>query len=689
MPLVKVIRRDGTVVPYDRERIANAIWKAAQAVGGKDRKRAERLAEEVEAYLIEQGFGPENPPHIEQIQDAVEKILIERGHARTAKAFILYRRQREELRRVGVEVQVTKLVDDYLNLRDWRVKENSNMGFSLSGLLFHIGTSVIAKYTLMKVYPPEIAAAHVHGDFHIHDLGFGISGYCAGWSLQQLLLEGFNGVPGKVSSKPPKHLDTALLQMSNFVGSLQNEWAGAQAFNAVDVLLAPFVRTDGLSYREVKQKIQQFVYNLNISSRWGGQTPFTNISLSLTVPDDLAGTPAIVGGRPLDKTYEEFGEEVELIDRAFIEVMTEGDAQGRPFTFPIPTFGLTRDFEWDNGISSLLFEMTAKYGLPYFQNFINSHLSPSDVRSMCCHLSLRLDELRRNVTGGLFGSGDKTGSVGVVTINMPRIGYLSEDESEFFEKLEHLMNLAKVSLEIKRKEVTRKMNSGLLPYTKRYLGTLDFHFSTIGLVGMHEACLNMGIEGGIVGQEGRNFALKVLRFMLRKIREFQQETGHLYNLEATPAEGTSYRLARIDKQKYPSILTSGERAPYYTNSTCLPVNADLDLWDAIRHQEPLQTLYTGGTVFHTYLGERLEDGESCKNLIRKMAERSRLPYFTVTPTFSICPDHGYLPGEYPLCPSCGAETEVYSRVVGYFRPVKNWNEGKQEEFRQRRTFERG
>jgi ribonucleoside-triphosphate reductase len=686
--LTKVVKRDGTVVPYDRERIVNAIWRAAQEVGGKDKKRAERLAIEVENYLIKQGFGPDNPPHVEQIQDAIEKILIERGHARTAKAFIIYRKQREELRKIKAELQVKKLVDDYLNQTDWRVRENSNMGYSLSGLLFHIGTSVIANYTLNKVYPPEVSAAHVSGDFHIHDLGFGISGYCAGWSLEQLLLEGFNGVPGKVSSNPPKHFDTALLQMVNFIGTLQNEWAGAQAFNAVDVLLAPFVRADGLTYREVKQKIQQFVYNLNISSRWGGQTPFTNISLSLTVPDDLAGRPAIVGGQPLDKTYEEFKEEVELIDRAFIEVMMEGDAQGRPFTFPIPTFGLTRDFEWDNGISSLLFEMTARYGLPYFQNFINSDLRPSDVRAMCCHLNLDLRELRRNVTGGLFGAGDKTGSVGVVTINMPRIGYLSESEDEFFERLEHLMNLAKVSLEIKRKEVTRKMNSGLLPYTKRYLGTLDFHFSTIGLVGMNEACLNL-LGCSIVEEEGRSFAIRTLKFMLKKIREFQEETGHLYNLEATPAEGTSYRLARIDKRMYPDIITAGKDVPYYTNSTCLPVDADLDLWEAIKHQEPLQTLYTGGTVFHVYLGESLEDGESCRNLVRKIAECSRLPYYTVTPTYSICPNHGYLPGNYPLCPSCNHETEVYSRVVGYFRPVRNWNEGKQEEFKQRKSFVRG
>ncbi len=677
----KVRKRDGSVVDFDKERITNAIFAAAVEVGGKDRRTAERLSDEVVKILEERYAGA--IPSVEDIQDVVEKILIERGHARTAKAYILYRKQHEELRKVkSTFLEVERLVDDYLGGRDWRVRENSNMGYSLSGLLFHIATSVVANYTLDGIYPMEIADAHVNGDMHIHDLGMGISGYCAGWSLGQLLAEGFNGVPSKVASKAPAHLDTALLQMVNFIGTLQNEWAGAQAFNSVDTLLAPFVRKDGLSYKQVKQAMQTFVFNLNIASRWGGQTPFTNITLDLTVPKDLASQHVTIGGRLGEKTYEEYAEEMEMIDRALMEVMTEGDMNGRPFTFPIPTFNLTKDFEWDNGISSALFEMTAKYGLPYFQNFINSNLNPSDVRSMCCHLRLELAELRRNVTGGLFGSSDSTGSVGVVTINMPRLGYLSRDEDEFFERLGYVMELARVSLESKREMVTKNMENGLLPFTKRYLGTLRNHFSTIGLIGMNEACLNL-LKCSIADEEGKKLAVRTLKFMLDRIQHFQEETGNIYNLEATPAEGVSYRLAKIDKKKYPNMITAGEKAPYYTNSTCLPVNSGLDIISALKHQEELQTLYTGGTVFHMFIGESLEDGESCMNLVRKVAHNTRLPYFTVTPTYTICDDHGFIPGEYPKCPSCGKDTEVYSRVVGYFRPVRNWNVGKQEEFRQR------
>jgi anaerobic ribonucleoside-triphosphate reductase len=677
----KVRKRDGSVVDFDKERITDAIFAAAVEVGGRDRRTAERLSDEV-VKILEERYA-ERIPGVEDIQDIVEKVLIERGHARTAKAYILYRKQHEELRKVkSTFLEVERLVDDYLGGRDWRVRENSNMGYSLSGLLFHIATSVVANYTLDGIYPMEIADAHVNGDMHIHDLGMGISGYCAGWSLGQLLAEGFNGVPSKVASKPPAHLDTALLQMVNFIGTLQNEWAGAQAFNSVDTLLAPFVRKDGLSYKQVKQAMQTFVFNLNIASRWGGQTPFTNITLDLTVPKDLASQHVTIGGRLGEKTYEEYGEEMDMIDRVLMEVMMDGDMNGRPFTFPIPTFNLTKDFEWDNGISSALFEMTAKYGLPYFQNFINSNLNPSDVRSMCCHLRLELAELRRNVTGGLFGSSDSTGSVGVVTINMPRLGYLSRNEDEFFERLGYVMELARISLESKREMVTKNVENGLLPFTKRYLGTLRNHFSTIGLIGMNEACLNL-LNCGIAADEGKKLAVKTLEFMLERIQRFQEETGNIYNLEATPAEGVSYRLAKIDKQKYPDIITAGEKAPYYTNSTCLPVNSGLDLISALKHQEDLQTLYTGGTVFHVFIGESLEDGESCMNLVRKVAHNTRLPYFTVTPTYTICDDHGFIPGEYPKCPSCGKETEVYSRVVGYFRPVRNWNVGKQEEFRQR------
>jgi len=680
----KVQKRDGTIVDFDKDRITNAIFKAALAVGGKDRKTAERLSDEV-VKVLEQKYAGKIPT-VEEIQDVVEKVLIERGHAKTAKAYILYRKQHEAIREAkSTFLEVEKVVDGYLNQSDWRVKENSNSGYSLSGLLLHIGGAVIANYTLNSIYPKEVASAHKEGDLHIHDLGLGITGYCAGWSLPQLLTEGFNGVPGKVASKPPAHLDTALLQMVNFLGTLQNEWAGAQAFNSVDTYLAPFVRKDKLSYKQVKQAIQTFVFNLNIASRWGGQTPFTNITLDWTVPEDLRDKHAIIAGQMQGRTYEEYQDEIDLINRAFLEVMMEGDMNGRPFTFPIPTYSLSRDFDWENGNSEALFEMTAKYGLPYFQNFINSDLKPSDVRSMCCRLRLDLRELRRNVTGGLFGSSDSTGSVGVVTINMPRLGYLSRDEDRFFEMLRYMMELAKISLEVKREVVTKNMENGLLPYSKRYLGTLRNHFSTIGLVGMNEACLNL-LGCSIVEKEGRDFAIKTLKFMRGVIQEFQEETGNLYNLEATPAEGTSYRLAKIDKQKYPDIITAGENAPYYTNSTSLPVNSGLDLIEAVRHQEDLQVLYTGGTVLHVFLGESLEDGGSCRNLLKKLSHNSRLPYFTVTPTYSICPDHGYITGEYPVCPSCGKTTEVYSRVVGYFRPVSNWNIGKKEEFRQRIEF---
>ena len=677
----KVRKRNGTLVNFDRERITNAIFKAALEVGGRDRRIAERLTDEV-VKMLEEKYA-NKIPNVEDIQDIVEKVLIERGHAKTAKAYILYRKQHEEMRKItSTFLEVERLVDDYLGMRDWRVRENSNMGYSLSGLLFHIATSVVANYTLDKIYPLEVADAHVSGDLHVHDLGMGLCGYCAGWNLSQLLAEGFNGVPNKVASRPPAHLDTALLQMANFIGTLQNEWAGAQAFNSIDSLLAPFVRKDSLSYRQVKQAMQTFVFNLNIASRWGGQTPFTNVTLDLMVPEDLAAQHVIIGGGLGEDTYEEYKEEADMINRAFIEVMSRGDMNGRPFTFPIPTYSLARDFDWEEGVSAALFKMTAKYGLPYFQNFINSSLKPSDVRSMCCHLQLNLAELRRNTTAGLFGSGDSTGSMGVVTINMPRLGYLSRDEDEFFEKLEYIMELAKISLEVKREMVTRNMENGLLPFTKRYLGTLRNHFSTIGLVGMNEACLNL-LGCRITDDEGKKLAVKTLKFMLGVIQRFQEETGNLYNLEATPAEGVSYRLAKIDKKKYPDIITAGERAPYYTNSTLLPVNSGLDLISALKHQEELQTLYTGGTVHHIFLGESLEDGESCMNLVRKVSHNTRLPYFTVTPTFSICDDHGFIPGEYPKCPSCGKVTEVYSRVVGYFRPVRNWNVGKQEEFRQR------
>ena len=679
--IAKIRKRDGRIVDFDQNRITEAIWKAAQAVGGKDRKVTERLSNRVVRFL-EEKF-PLEIPGVENIQDIVEKVLIEEGHARTAKAYILYRKQHETLRKIRTTfLEVEKIVSDYLTQVDWRVRENSNIGYSMSGLLMHVAGSVVSDYTLDRVYPMEVADAHRNGDIHLHDLYFGITAYCAGWSLKQLLYEGFNGVPGIVESKPAKHLDTAFLQIANFIGTLQNEWAGAQAFNSIDTYLAPFVRKDNLNYHQIKQAVQKFVFNLNITSRWGGQSPFSNLTFDWTVPEDLKKEPVVFGGKLLDETYADYQKEMDLINRAFIEVLSEGDMSGRPFTFPIPTYNLTRDFDWDSENANLLFEMTAKYGLPYFANFISSDLNPSDVRSMCCRLRLNLRQLDRNITGGLFGSGDSTGSIGVVSINMPRIGYLSENKDEFFERLEYMMTLAKTSLEIKREIVERNMQGGLLPYSKRYLGTLKNHFSTMGPVGMNEACLNL-LGEDIFSKEGRDFALKTLNFMREKLQDFQEETGHIYNLEAVPAEGTSYRLSRIDKRKYPDIITAGKGTPYYTNSTLLPVDKTRDVIEALEHQEALQTLYTGGTVFHIFLGERLSSGDSCKRLLKKVVYNTRIPYFTITPTYSICSDHGYLKGEHSICPICGKEAEVYSRVVGYFRPVKNWNKGKQEEFRQR------
>ena len=685
MKIENIRKRDGRLAAFDKEKIVNAIFKAARAVGGRDRRIAELLADEVVGILKEKYAG--RTPGVEDIQDVVEKVLIERGHAKTAKAYILYRKQREEMRKLSdAELSVVGLVDSYLNGIDWRVRENANVnGQTIPGLIFHTSNTVLANYALVKMYPREVADAHVNGDLHIHDLQMSLVPYCAGWSLEHLLLEGFNA-PGRLHCNPPKHLSTVLMQMVNFLGTEQNEWAGAQAFNATDALLAPFVRADKLSYHEVKQALQMFVFNLNIASRWGGQTPFTNITFALTCPEDLARKPAIVGGRLLDKTYAEYAEEAELINKAFLDVMMKGDPYGRVFTFPIPTYSITKDFQWDSELTDQLFALTAKYGLPYFQNFVNSDMKPSDIRSMCCRLMLDMRELRRNVTGGLFGSSDATGSIGVVTVNMPRLGYLSKNEDEFFEKLGWVIHLAKESLEIKRKFVERNIQSGLLPYTKRYIGTLRNHFSTVGLVGMHEACLNL-LGEGIQTETGQKFAVRTLEFMREKLRTFQEETGNLYNLEATPAEGCSYRLAKVDRQKYPDIVTSGENAPFYTNSTQLPVDHDLDLFEALRHQEKLQTLYSGGTVFHVFLGEARPDVSGCKALFKKMTSLTKLPYFTLTPTYSICPDHGYISGEHPKCQRCGKDTDVYSRVVGYYRPVRNWNAGKQEEFGVRKMYD--
>lgn len=580
-------------------------------------------------------------------------------------------------------LEIKKVVKDYLKRKSWKVNENSNQRFSYSSISWRLAGEVITRYTLAEVYPKKIFQTHLNGDFHIHNLYMGICGYCAGWSIQDLLIKGV-GVPGQVNSPPAEHFDSALNQLANFFGIVSNEWAGAQAINSLDVFLAPFIRKDKLSYKEVKQTIRQFIYTLNLPSRYGGQTPFTNITFDLKVPEDLADKPIIIGGKIQKETFREFQKEVDMINKAFMETMIEGDSQGRAFTFPIPTYNITKDFNWDSPITDLMFEMAAKYGIPYFQNFIRSPLDPHSIRSMCCHLRLDLTKLKYHRVGGYFGYADKTGSVGVVTINLPRIGYLAKNEKDFFKRLAKLMDLAKESLEIKRKVVLENMKSGLLPFSKKYLGTLRYHFSTIGLIGMNEACLNF-LGKDIASEEGKRFAIKVLKFMRKRLVDYQKETGNIYNLEATPAESTAYRLAKIDRKLYPKIKTAGGEIPYYTNSTWLPVNYTDDLFKALNHQNDLQTLYTGGTVFHIYLGERIT-GKEAKILIKKILDNYDLPYITLTPTFSICPKHGYLKGKHSKCPKCGQRTEIYSRVVGFLTPVQNWNIGKKEEFKQRKEY---
>ena len=680
----KIRKRNGDVVEFNQNKIEEAIFKAAKSVGGSNRTLTKSLTEKVVEELVNDF--KKDIPSVEDVQDYVEKILIERGHAKTAKAYILYRKEREVIRDTKkLMLDVEKTIDGYVDMDDWRVNENSNSGYSFSGLLMHTAGSVLANYTLKKVYSKEVSDSHREGDFHIHDLSMGIAGYCAGWSLKELLYEGFNGVSGKVESNPPKHLSTALMQMVNFLGTLQNEWAGAQAFSSFDTYLAPFVRKDNLNYEDVKQAIQMFVFNLNVASRWGGQTPFTNITLDWTVPEDMRDQNVVFAGKVIDDKYGDYQKEMDMINKAFLEVMLEGDSTGRIFTFPIPTYNITEDFNWDSENANLLFDMTSKYGIPYFQNFVNSSLNPSDVRSMCCRLQLDLRELKSR-TGGLFGSGEKTGSIGVVTINLPRIGYLSSTKNEFFGRLEYLMDLAKQSLEVKRKVVTRNMENGLLPYSKRYLGSLDGHFNTIGLVGMNEAVLNYMGEN-IGSEEGKQFALEVLTFMRNKISDYQEETGHIYNLEASPAEGTSYRLAKMDKKKFEDIITQGDEEPYYTNSSQLPVNYSEDIFEVLENQDNIQTKYNGGTVLHIFLGEDGPDREATKSLVKKVAYNYSLPYYTISPTFSVCDEHGYFKGKQPLCPECGKPTEVYSRVVGYYRPVKLWNKGKKEEFKERKDFD--
>ena len=690
----KIRKRDGRIVKFDPERITNAISKAGAATGEFERDVAKKLT--IKVLAIAQQVIKDRIPTVEEIQDIVEEVLMASPYRKTAKAYIIYREQHARIREI-ISKANTDLVDQYLNKIDWEINENSNMSFSLQGLNNYISSKISRVYWLNKIYPEEIRKAHIEGDFHIHDLGL-LSVYCVGWDLLDLLSEGFKGASGKIESTPAKHFGSALGQIVNFFYTLQGEAAGAQAFSNFDTFLAPFIRYDKLSYEEVKQALQEFLFNVNVPTRVGFQTPFTNITLDLKPPEYLKNQPIISGGKLQEETYGDFEQEIKTLNRAFLEVMLEGDAKGRVFTFPIPTYNITRDFDWDAEFLKPLWEITAKYGVPYFSNFINSDMKPEDARSMCCRLRLDTRKLEKR-GGGLFGANPLTGSIGVVTINMPRLGYLSKDEDEFFERLERLMQLAKSSLEIKRRILEKFTEQGLYPYTKYYLRNIKKrfgaywknHFSTIGLVGLNEACLNLlGVSIG--DREGKDFGLKVLEFMRNKLIEFQEETGNNYNLEATPAEGTSYRLAMIDKKKYPDIICANEQAfkngvePFYTNSSQLPVNYTDDIFEALDLQDELQRKYTGGTVIHIFLGERITHIDVVKILIKKICYNYKLPYFTITPTFSICPNHGYLQGEHFTCPKCDARCEVYSRVVGYLRPINQWNNGKKEEFRMRKKF---
>ncbi len=687
--ITKIRKRDGRIVEFAPEKIVNAIFKAARSVAIKegkttDKKTAEELTKKI-ITILEYRFSEKEIPTVEEVQDILEKVLIKSGHAKTAKAYILYRQQHAKLRETkDMLVDVGKTIKAYINQEDWRVKENSNEDYSFSGLLLYSAGKVIGNYALNEIYTPEIKEAHIKGYFHIHDLSNAVIGYCCGHSLKKLLEVGFGNVPNKVDCKPAKHLNTVIHQMVNYIGCLQMEFAGAQAFSSVDTLLAPFVKTDALSFKEVKQCIQQLVFSLNIPNRWASQYPFSNLTFDWTVPVDMKNEKAIVGGEKQDFTYGDCQEEMSIINKAFLEVMLEGDAKGRIFSFPIPTYNLTNDFNWESENAKLLFEVTAKYGSPYFQNYIGSSLDPRSIRSMCCRLNLDQNQLIKR-PGGMWGPGDATGSIGVITINMNRLGYEGKSKEEFFEKLSYYMSLAKNSLEIKRKMIERNLKNGLMPFTRTYLGTFRNHFSTIGLCGMNECCLNF-LGKDISTKEGTNFTIETLNFMRNKLIEFQQETGNLYNLEATPAESTSYRLARLDKKMYPDIITAGEKEPYLTNSTQLAVDKTDDVVEALEHQNRIQPLYTGGTIFHTFLGEKLSSGEACKQLVKKIASNTQLPYFSITPTFSVCPEHGYITGEIHECPQCGIETEVYSRIVGYYRPVRQWNNGKKEEFKNRLEF---
>ena len=686
-----VKKRDNKIVDFDLTKISSAIQMAFEACEVNFHPSIIDFL----ALRVTADFEPKIKDGliaVEDIQDSVESVLIQGGYAEVAKAYILYRRQREKLRNMKSTIlDYKELVDSYVKVTDWRVKENSTVTYSVGGLILSNSGAITANYWLSEVYDDEIAQAHRSADIHIHDLSM-LTGYCAGWSLKQLIREGLGGIPGKMTSAPAKHLSVLCNQMVNFLGIMQNEWAGAQAFSSFDTYLAPFVKADNLNYEQVKKSLEAFIYGVNTPSRWGTQAPFSNITLDWTVPKDMESMPAIVGGKDMDFTYGDCKAEMDMINKAFIEIMIEGDANGRGFQYPIPTYSITRDFDWsETENNKLLFEMTSKYGTPYFSNYINSDMEPSDVRSMCCRLRLDLRELRKK-SGGFFGSGESTGSVGVVTINMPRIAYLSADKAEFYRRLDHMMDVAARSLSIKRTVITKLLNEGLYPYTKRYLGTFENHFSTIGLIGMNEACLNARwIRKDLTETEAQDFTKEVLNHMRERLSDSQEQYGDLYNLEATPAESTTYRLAKHDKRRYPDIITAGgdDGAPYYTNSSHLPVGYTEDVFSALDIQDELQTLYTSGTVFHAFLGEKLPDWKAAANLVRKIAMNYKLPYYTLSPTYSICKKHGYLAGELYECPHCGEKTEVYSRITGYYRPVQNWNDGKAHEFKDRRTYNIG
>ncbi|MEQ8235318.1 MAG: ribonucleoside triphosphate reductase [Syntrophomonadaceae bacterium] len=702
MDISKIKKRDGRVVPFEPEKLANAIFKAARAVGGKDYQTAKQLAAKV-MDIAQYVDDDDDIATVEGIQDLVEKVLVKNGHYKTAKAYILYRKQHETLRNADQLLQNNQIIANYLGRNDWRVKENSNMTYSLQGMNFHLSSVIVSQYWLEQIYTPQMKEAQGSGDMHIHDLGI-LGVYCVGWDIRDLLMEGFKGVRGKVASGPAKHFRSILGQIVNFFFTLQGEAAGAQAFSNFDTLLAPFIRYDGLDYAQVKQCLQEFVFNMNVPTRVGFQTPFTNVTMDLKVPDFMRDEPVVIGGKYMDATYGDFQAEMDIFNQAFAEVMMSGDAEERVFTFPIPTYNITADFDWSNPSYNKIWEMTAKYGIPSFSNFVNSDMSPEDARSMCCRLRLDNRELKKR-GGGLFGANPLTGSIGVVTINMSRIGYLAHNKEEYFQRLADMMDIARDSLEIKRKMLESLTEYGLYPYSQFYLRGVKErfgqywknHFSTIGLVGMNESCLNF-LGHDIASQEGREFAKEVMNFMRDRLSAYQEETGNIFNLEATPAEGVSYGIARKDKEHYPDIKVANEEEvdqgaqPYYTNSTQLPVHYTDDLFQALSIQDELQTLYTGGTTFHIFLGEAVSSVEAVKKLVRKVCDQFALPYFTITPTFSICPQHGYLKGENYECPLCEAEgiktsCEVYSRVVGYLRPVDQWNAGKQEEFRERKTFD--